>query len=179
MTSQNINLFQTKTTFQPILAMAEKYAKLASTILLSVVFVSGILVTVAFFVFGRQRDAYILERDQLLVQIKKEVSKESLFIMIRNRLISIDAIMNSQISYAPFIDTTIKIIQSFPLTSFTLGEKNSVSITVKVSTLEEATNVLSTILDMERKKEITFPLLQSFSMNEDKIQIGLSFIVVI
>ncbi len=179
MASQNINLFQTKTTLQPALVMTEKYLKVASTILLSVVFSGGLLVTLAFILFGNQRDRLLSEREQLLTQVKREVAKESLFLMVRNRLVAIDAVMASQISYAPFVDTTLKIIQTFPLASFSLGDKNSVNIAVKVSNLQEALHVLTTLLDMEAKKEITQPTLQSFTLDERAIQIGLSFTVVL
>ena len=179
MASQNINLLQTKTTLQPILGMMEQYVRIASMIVLSILFSGGILVGIAFFVFGQKRDSMKVEKEQLLSQVKKDVATESLLVMIRSRIAVIDKIIGKQVSYAPFIDTTMKIIQSYPLSSFSLGEKNTVAITVKVASIEEAMNVLTTIMEMEQKKEIGDPILQSFSIGEEKIQIGLSYTVIL
>jgi hypothetical protein len=179
MASQNINLFQTKTTVQPLLAFLDQYVKIAAVALLAIVFSGGILVGIAFAVFGNQRDTMEIEKQQLLALVKDNVTKESLVLMIRNRLVAVDKIMTTQVSYAPFIDTTIKIIQSFPLSSFSMGGKNSVSIAVNVTNLTEAVDVLKTLMEMEQKKEISNPMLQSFSLDEKKIQIGLSYTVVL
>jgi len=179
MASQNINLLQTKTTLQPILGTIEQYVKIGSMIVLSVLFSGGILVGIVFFVFGQKRDTMKVEKEQLLSQVKNDVAKESLLVMIRSRIAAIDKIMAKQISYAPFIDTTMKVIQSYPLSSFSLGVKNSVAIMVKVASIEEAINVLATIMEMEQKKEIGDPILQSFSIEDEKIQIGLSYTVIL
>lgn len=178
MASQHINLFQSKATNQPILAFVETYIKPATVILLTIVFTGGVMVALAFYFFAQQRDLMELERQQLLVDIKNNSPKESLFLMIRNRLTAVDAILASQVSYTPYIDTTIKIIQSFPLTSFSMGDKNSVAIGVTVTSLPEAVRVLQTMMEMDRRKEITNPVLTTFSMDEKKIQIGLSYTVV-
>ena len=111
MASQNINLLQTKTTLQPILGTIEQYVKIGSMIVLSVLFSGGILVGIVFFVFGQKRDTMKVEKEQLLSQVKNDVAKESLLVMIRSRIAAIDKIMAKQISYAPFIDTTMKVIQ--------------------------------------------------------------------
>jgi len=179
MASQNINLFQTKTTIQPLLEVIERYVKTISVVLLAIVFSGGIMTGIAFYVFGQQRDAMDSERQQLLAEIKNNVAKEGLFVMIRNRLVAVDKIMSTQVSYAPFIDTTIKIIQSFSLSSFSMGGKNSLMITVNVTTLAEAVDVLKTLMEMEQKKEITQPMLESFSLDDKKIQLGLSYTVVL
>lgn len=179
MPSQHINLFQNKTTLQPLFAKLERYLKTGSLIFLSIVFSGGIMVGVAFLVFGQQRDAMESKRQQLLSQVKQQENKEAMVMMIRNRIGAIDAIVNSQVSYAPFIDTTMRVTQSFPLSSFVLGAKNTVIISVNVSTLDEAVRVLSTLLDMEQKHQIANPVLQSFSLNDKNIQIGLSYVVVL
>jgi len=179
MASQNINLFQTKTTVQPVLAFFDQYVKIAAVALLAIVFSGGVIAGVAFTVFGNQRDAMERDKQQLLALVKDNVTKESLILMIRNRLVAVDVIMASQVSYAPFVDTTIKIIQSFPLSSFSMGAKNSVSIAVNVTSLTEAVEVLKTLMEMEQKNEIAYPMLQSFSLDEKKIQIGLSYTVVL
>jgi hypothetical protein len=99
--------------------------------------------------------------------------------MVRARIAAGEKILSTQVSYAPFIDTTIKVLQSFSLSSFSMGQKNSVSITVSVASLTDATRVFATLMDMEKKKEISKPILQSFSMDEKKIQIGLTYTVVL
>jgi len=157
----------------------EQYVRISAIVLLTVVFSGGIMVAIAFLVFGQQRDRMEEERQKLLSQVKTAVAKESLLIMIRGRVGAIDKIFDSQVSYAPFVDTTMNVIQTIPLSSLSMGEKNSVAISVNVVTLEEAMNVLTTLMDMEQKKKITNPVLQSFSMNEGKIQIGLSYTVVL
>lgn len=180
MSSQHINLFQTKTTLRPVLAMIERYVKTVSLVLLSIVFSGGIMVGIAFFVFGNQRDSMEVKKQEVMTQIKKEEGKESLFLMIRNQLGVINAILPTQVSYAPFLDTTMRIIQSFPLSSFSLGAKNSIIISVNVGSTQEAMTVLSTVLDMEQKKQIVNPILQSFTLeHEKKIQLGLSYTVVL
>jgi len=178
MASQNINLFQTKT-LQPILTLIERYARTTAIILLSIVFSGGLIVGIAYIVFGQQRDSMERKKQQLLTQVKSNVAKESMVILIRNRISVIDSIMGTQISYAPFITTTMKVIQSFPLTSFSMGDKNSMTISFKVFSIEEAMGIFTTVLDMEKRKEITNPVLQSFTLNEKGIQIGLSYIVVL
>lgn len=179
MPSQHINLFQTKATLQPIFGTIEQYIRIASMTLISIVFSGGILVMIAYLVFGQQRDTMEREKQQLLVQVKNEAAKETLFVMIRDRLGAIDKIISSQVSYAPFITTTMNVIQSYPLSSFSMGEKNSIVIGVKVTDLEEATHVLTTLMDMEKRKEIANPVLQSFSLDEKGIQVELLYTVVL
>lgn len=177
--TQNINLFQTKTQYQPVLIKIEQYVRIVAIGVLTILFSGGLIVGASFFIFGSQRDATKRDRDALLVRLKNEVGKESMVTMIRGRIKSIDAILKSQISYAPVIDTTIKLAQSFPITSFAMGEKNSVTLTVNVTTLDEAMAVLSTLMTMEQRKEIVSPILQTFSMDPNKIQIGLMYTVVL
>ncbi|KKT46583.1 MAG: hypothetical protein UW37_C0021G0008 [Candidatus Gottesmanbacteria bacterium GW2011_GWA2_44_17] len=179
MPSQNINLFQTKTTLQPFFGSIEEYIRIASIIVLTIVFSGTVMAGIAFLVFGQKKDSMEKEKQQLIQQVKDNVAKESLLVMVRKRLVSVDTIMGTQVSFAPFITTTMKIIQSFPLSSFSMGQKNSVSISVHVATLEEAVAVLSTLMEMEQQKEIGNPVLQSFSMDGNKIQIGLSYTVIL
>lgn len=179
MATQNINLFQTKTKFQPFLVTLEQYIRISSIILLSIVFSVGILVGLAFLMFGQQRDRMELEKQQLLTEIKNNTAKESLLLMVRKRIEGIDAVLATQQSLAPFIDTTMSVIQSFTLTSFSMGEKNTVHISVKVDSLEEAMSVLTMLLQMEQKKEIVYPILESLSLDPTKIQIGLTYTVVL
>ena len=179
MASQNINLFQTKTKFQPFLVTVEQYIRIISITLLSIVFSVGILVGLAFLVFGQQRDRMELQKQQLLLEIKNNAAKESLLFMVRKRIEGIDAVLNTQLSYAPFIDTTMTIIQSFPLASFSMGDKNTVHISVKVDSLADAVSVLTVLMEMEQKKEIAYPILESLSLDPGKIQIGLTYTVVL
>jgi|GEM_PF-5576339 len=179
MVSQNINLLQTKTAVQPFLAFVQQYVKVATVVLLTIVFSGGIMVGIAFFFFGQRRDAMETERQQLLAQVKDNVAKESLLLMIRTRVMAIDKIFATQVSYAPFIDTTIKVIQSFSLSSFSMGANNSVSILVHVTSLSEAVDVLKILMEMEQKREISNPILQTFLLEGENIQIGLSYTVVL
>jgi hypothetical protein len=179
MASQNINLFQAKTTVQPIFSFIERSVKIVALSLLSVVVSGSLMVALSFYVFGQQKDTMEAEKQQFLSRIKEYVAKESLLVMMRNRLVAVDKIVATQVAYAPYIDTTMKIIQSFSLTSFSLDPKNAVSISVSVTTMDEAMGVLKTLMDMEQRKEITTPILQSFVMDKETIKIGLSYFVVL
>lgn len=155
-----------------------QYIKAASIILCTIVIVGGVVVAIAFLAFGNQRDAMVTQKQTILAQIKENAAEENLVVMLHARIGSIDKIIASQVSYAPFIDTTMFLLQSVPLKSFSLGEKNSVSISVETQTLEEAINVMKTLLTMEENKKIAYPVLKSFTMEKNKIQLGLSFTIV-
>lgn len=180
MASQDINLLQTKSDFHPVLNILERYVPVIAVGLVSLAAVAGVLLGLAFFLLTGQRDALGNERKQLVTQIEGDVKKESLLLLVRSRLSTLSTIIETQRSFVPYIDSTLSIVKSYTLTSFALGQNNTVNVTITVWSLQDAIDVLSTVMALEKNHTITNPVLTSCTIDGDgKIELGLSYTVVL
>ena len=180
MANSGINLLQTKSDFNPLFALVKRYIVWVSMGMIGIVLVSGIGISLAFFYLQSQRETFLVTEKRLSTEIESQSVKEALLTGVASRLTAIEKILAEQHSYVPYIDTTLKIIKTYTLSSFALGENHSMSIGITVSTLEEAVDVFTTVMSMEHMHMIHSPILESFSMKESGIfDIKISYIVIL
>jgi hypothetical protein len=179
MASSDINLLQTKTESQSMIGLVGRYIRIVSVGIVSTVLIAGFLLGLTWYLMSAKRDGLLAEKKQVMAQIEQDKQKESLLMLVRDRLTSIGSIIDTQKSFAPYIDTTLTILKSYTLSSFGLGEKNTVNVTITVRSLDDAMEVLTTIMGMEANHMINHPILKTFMMEGGKIQLGLAYTVVI
>lgn len=178
--ASGINLFQTKTQLSPALAEAEQYVRIIALALLAVLCAGGIVIGSLFIFFEKQKNTLEGERRQALGTIEGYINKETMLVVIHERLNFIDRVFATQQSFAPFIDTTIKIIGTRPLTSFSLGEQNTVSIALSLSSMNEAVTIISGIMGLESSGLIKNTIIDFLTLDENEtVKLGVSYKVIL
>lgn len=181
MASSDINLLQTKTTNSLFGRDSENVVRIITIVVLSVTFVFGILAGSAYVLLDSQQKTLEQTKNQFTTVIKEYQEKESMLVATTSRLSLIQQIIKTQRSYAPYIDTTIKILApSYRLSSFSVGKDNTVNMTVDVNSISEAVDMLRTVLTMQDDRMITNLVLNSFSLdNQGKISVSISYTVIL
>ncbi|MFZ2024962.1 MAG: hypothetical protein WAV51_01590 [Microgenomates group bacterium] len=180
MESNSINLFQNQVVYSPKLALIERFLRTARYIFLSFVFGVGIITLIVYFVFQLQHQSLDTKREELYTIVKNDVTKEALLLSLRSRVSALKKIMTYQISIAPYIDTTLLIAVPPRLTSFSLGEANSIHIGVEAATVEEAITVMETVIQLTNDNKIKNPTVTSILLNKDAtVTLGFTYTVVL
>ena len=175
-----INLFQSKAELSPFWSMIEHTLEKLRIVLIFVFLGVGVSV-ISLYVFATmQKKTLASQQSQLMTIVTQYADKEIMLRALRARVISLQTIMKQQVSIAPYIDTTLLIAQPPTLTSFSIGEKNSVSISVKMTTMDNAVSLIQTVVTLTNTHKILHPLLTSFSIDKDgTITMGLSYGVIL
>lgn len=181
MASSDINLLQTKSTTSLFGKDVESLVRIIAILVLSITFAVGLLVAGAYVMLQSQKGTLDQTKNQFLQTISDNKEKESILTAINSRLSLIQKIMDSQHSYAPYIDTTLKILTpAYTLSSFSIGKDNAVNMTVDVNSVGDAMEMLTTIMKMEDAHMIKNPVLNSFSLEEGgKISVAVSYTVIL
>lgn len=162
-----INLFQTQVVFSPKLLVIERYLRTARYVLLSLIFGIGLVTLIVYGIFSLQQTSLDGKRQALYAAVKQEVVKEGMLLALRSRVQALKKIMTYQISIAPYIDTTLLIAAPPRLSSFSLGEANSIHIGVNTQNVDEAITIISTVMQLTNENKIKNPLLTSILLNKD------------
>lgn len=180
MEKRPINLFQNQMTFSPKLTVLERYLRMARNVFLYGIFGLGILTLAVYGIFFFQQRSLNTERQALYDEVKQEVTKEAMLLALRARISSLKKIMTYQISIAPYIDTALLIAAPPKLSSFSLGDANSVRITVEARNVDDAVTVVSSVISLANDRKIKNPTLTSVNLNKDAtLTLGFSYITIL
>jgi len=175
-----INLFQNQVAFSPTLVVVERYLRVARYVVLSLIFGIGLLTLSIYFIFQFQKRSLDTKRQVLYQAVQKDITKEAMLLSLRARVSALKKIMAYQISIAPYIDTTLSIAAPPRLSSFSLGEGNSVHIEVDVDTITEAVSIVQTVIQLANEHKIKNPTMTSIILNKDaKVTLGFTYTVVL
>lgn len=178
--SNPINLFQSKAQLSPFWSVIERYLRISRAILIFILLGCGVTIISLYIFASMQKKTLQAQQTQLLTMVTQYADKEVMFRTLRARVLSLQSIMKQQISIAPYIDTTLLIAQPPALTAFSVGEKNSVSISVKMTSMDEAVKLVNTVITLTNDKKILHPILSSFSIDKDgSISVGLAYGVIL
>jgi len=180
MESNSINLFQNQAVYSPKLALVERFLRTARYLCLAMVFGVGAITLIVYVVFQLQHRSLDAKRQDLYATVKNEVTKEAMLLSLRSRVQALKKIMTYQISIAPYIDTTLLIAAPPRLTSFSLGDANSIHIGVEAATVEEAIAVMQTVVQLANSNKIKNPTVTSILLNKDAtVTLGFTYTVVL
>ena len=180
MENNPINLFQSQAIVSPKLAILERYLRGARTFLLFIVAGIGAITLIVFVIFSLQRKALDGQRQELFAIVKENVVKEALLLTLRARVASLKKIMTYQISIAPYIDTTLLIATPPSLSSFSLGDGNSIHIGVEAQNVEDAISVMQTVMQLTNDNKIKNPTVTSILLNKDAtVSLGFTYTVIL
>ncbi len=175
-----INLFQSQVSYSPVLSMAERYLRTARYILLFILMGVGVATLSVFFVLRLQQQSLDTQRKTLFASVSENMTKEAMLLALRSRVTSLKKIMLFQVSIAPYIDTTLLIAAPPRLTSFSLGDGNSVHIAIETKTLEEAITIVKTVLRLTNENKIKNSTITSIILNKDgTVTMGFMYITVL
>lgn len=177
---KSINLFDAKVSLTPIWQVVEKYLLISRQYLLGFVLIAGIALMATYGVVlfrVKQLDA---DQKQLTQIIQTQQVKEGLLLALRARITSLKKILDVQFSVAPYIDTTLLLARPPELTSFSIGEKNTVQISVKLPTIEGAVSLVERVVKLVNENRIRNPNLTSLSVDkEGSIMMGITYSVLL
>jgi hypothetical protein len=177
---KSINLFDTKANLTPAWQMVEKYLLLSRQYLLGAVLVSGVILMIIYGIVRFRSAQLDTDQRQLAQIIESQSVKEGLLLALRARISSLKKIMDVQFSVAPYIDTTLLLARPPLLRSFSIGEKNTVQISVSLPTISDAVSMMETIVKLVNENSIRNPNLTSLSIDKSGIvTMGISYAVLL
>ena len=180
MENNPINLFQSQSAISPKLAMFERYLHGMRTFLLFIVVGIGTVTLIVYSIFFFQRKILDGQRQELFTGVQENVVKEALLLTLRARVSSLKKIMAYQISIAPYIDTTLLIAAPPRLSSFSLGDGNSIHIGVETQSVEDAVSVIQTVMQLTNDNKIKNPTITSILLNKDAtVTLGFTYTVIL
>lgn len=177
---QTINLFQAKSDFSPLFSNVQRYTKIFGIACVLIILASG--VGIAFFsnvISGRQ-ESLKKEQETLEKEIENQTEKERMIEDIRARLHAISVINKLKESPVPFIDTLLIISPDAKnISSFLINDKSSVTISIKVTSMDEAMEMTEHLMMLAEQKKIRNPELNSMTMDVDgNIQMNVTYQVI-
>lgn len=177
---KSINLFDTKTSLTPVWQMVEKYLLISRQFLLGFVLIAGCILVATYGVVRFRTTQLDAEQKQLTQTIQTQKVKEGLLLALRARISSLKKIMDVQFSVAPYIDTTLLLSRPPLLRSFTIGEKNTVQISVTLPNIGDAVSLMTNVVKLVNDNSIRNPNLTSLSVDKDgSVTLGLSYSVLL
>lgn len=177
---KSINLFDTKASLTPGWILAEKYLILLRQYFLGFILIAGILLVGTYGIVRLQKAKLDREEQQLATAIQSEHAKEGLLLALRARIASLKKILDVQLSVAPYIDTTLLLARPPRLTSFSIGDKNTVQISVELPDIGEAVSMMEVILQLVSENKIRNANLTSLTINKDgSVMMGIMYQVVL
>jgi hypothetical protein len=177
---KSINLFDAKVSLTPIWQVIEKYLLISRQYLLGFVLIAGIALMATYGVVRFRITKLDADQKQLTQIIQTQKVKEGLLLALRARITSLKKILDVQFSVAPYIDTTLLLARPPELTSFSIGEKNTVQISVKLPTIEGAVSLMEMVVKLVNENRIRNPNLTSLSVDkEGLIMMGITYSVLL
>lgn len=177
---KSINLFDTKASLSPGWQLVEKYLLLIRQYLLGFVLVVGIVLVVTYSVVRFRVMQLDIDQKQFSQTIQNQSVKEGLLLALRARITSLKKILDAQLSVAPYIDTTLLLARPPELTSFSIGEKNTVQISVDLPDIGQAVSMMEGVVKLVEENKIRTPNLTSLTVDKDGfIKMGITYSVLL
>ncbi len=177
---KSINLFDTKASLSPTWQIIEKYLIVVRYYLLGFVCIVGVVLVVAYGVIRMRTSQLDVTEKQLFQTIQNQNMKEGMLLALRARITALKNILTVQFSVAPYIDTTLLLARPPQLTSFSIGEKNTVQISVELPTMSDAVSLMETIVKLVDENKIRIPNLTSLTVNKNgSIMMGITYSVIL
>lgn len=176
MKSSDINLLKAKTMLTPQLVAIEGQLRTASLVLLIALFSTGIFFGVGYVILRRQYTTVSVQKQSLMTAIAGQLRKEGFYISLKDRLVIIGRILEGQRSWLGVLDLIDRVIGTGARTSFTVNERDEVSLSITNNTLEETFGVVERILIEVASKTIANPILESVQYQKGGVvQVSLTF----
>ena len=177
---KSINLFDTKASLTPVWQTVEKYLLVIRQYLLGFVLAIGIVLVVTYGVIRIRTMQLDTDQKQLSQTIQNQSAKEGQLVILRARITSLKKILDAQLSVAPYIDTTLLLARPPSLTSFSIGELNTVQISVAFPAVDQAVSMMEAVVRLVEENKIRNPNLTSLTVGKDgSIMMGITYSVLL
>lgn len=176
MKSSDINLLKAKTMLTPQLVAIEGQLRVASLALLLLLLSAGMFFGVGYVILRRQYEAVSRQKQLLMTAIQNELPKEGYWASVKDRIAVTGRIIEEQRLWQGVLDLIDRVTASGSRTSFTINEKDEVSLSITNSTLEDTLGVVNRMLAEVAAKTMANPILESIHYQQDgTVQVSLTF----
>ncbi len=174
--SSDINLLKAKTMLTPQLLAMEGQLRTASLLLLVILLAVGIFFGVGYVVLRRGHDRLLTQKQALMTAIGGELAKEGFYTSLKDRLAIAGKILEGQRSWLGVLDLIDRVTATGARTSFTVNEKDEVSVTITNDTLEDTFGLVGRVLAEAAAKTIANPVLDAVQYQKDgTVRVSLTF----
>lgn len=178
-TSNNINLLQSKAGLPPQIVALEKKLRLAGYFALAILIFLGVSTAISYFYLQNQKNTLTGEKTKLTRRIDEQKQKEGLLLSVRQRLATTDKILINQSPWAQTLEMAANIALPPKLNAIAIDEQNKTSLTLEADSLEETLEMVNTLINTAQQKRLQNPELVSLQLDKNgEVQITLSFIPV-
>jgi len=179
-TKTSVNLFQAQANLPPVLSFIEGYLRKIRFVLLTFIVCTGLVILGLHLYLSNRINTLEGRKTQLTAAVQQQVTTEAMLFTLRVRIAALKKILLFQKSIAPYIDVTMGLASPPRLTSFSLGENNKVQISVYLTSMNEAVELMKKIVDFTNAGKIRNPGLISFSIEKNGfITMGIVYTVIL
>lgn len=173
--STDINLLKAKTLLTPQMLLIEEQLRKSSLIFLGLLLVVGMFFGVGYLILRQKYEGLFQKRQAAKVAIAGEIRKEGLLMSIKDRLVLVKKVLDSQESWPEVLVLTARIMGG-KNTSFSINGKREIGLSIKTDSLEEAFIVVDQVLTEANAKTLVKPVLDGVQYQKDgKVNLSLTF----
>lgn len=177
MKSSDINLLKAKTLLTPQMLAIEEQLRRASLIFLLFLLGTGIFFSVGYLILRRSHEGLVADKQAVMTAISAQTRKEGLSLSIKDRLTIAGKIIEQEKSWIAVLDLIERIVGSGKHTSFTVNDKEEVSLSINTASLEEAFVVVDHVLTESKTKALAHPILDTVQYQKDgSVRLSLTFV---
>lgn len=179
MAKDDINLLKTKTGLSPQLAALAEKLRVASLVALVFLLLLGIVVTSSFILVTSRYRALEAEKVRLSRQITADSHKEGLLMAVKHRAAIVEKALASLLPWGTALDMVERIALLSTISSVTVDEVGEVTILLKLVSLNDALNLVRSVMALTEEQALRRPKLTALSLQEDGyVELGISFLPV-
>lgn len=164
---KSINLIPTTIENTPELAVFFGILQKVTVGSLMLLIGSGLIVAGTFAYFSAVHTRLLGEKDRIVATINQQSIKEGLLLSAKQRIEVIDKIVAAQKHFTTLFAIVGDLRAVGILTSLTLDDTDTATMTVLVNTIEDAVSLVDALLAHEKSHTLTKPALASFALSKD------------
>lgn len=173
----HINLFKSESSISPQLEGIQEQLRVIGYGAIGIFLLVGLVVGVTFVVMQAQYQSLTNSKTQLIERINRESQKEGLLVSLKDRIKVVDKAIASQKPWSSLLDTILPLIPPPRLTNIGVDDEDRITITVRLPSIEESMNIVTTMLQLAIEQKIRNPQLTGFSFDKDGgVRMSLSFL---
>ena len=177
---ETINLIRTKTATSPQLDMVTALLRTLSLWALSVLMVSGIIVSGIFYYLRGREQELTNVKQQISATITQNTTKEGLLLTLKQRVSLTGKVLGVQHPVGKVFDMLATFISPGQMSSVSVDDHNKVILTVRAQSIADVVSIADTLVNQAAAKTVRAPQLVSLSLGHTGgVDVTLSFVIVL
>lgn len=173
----DINLIKTATEFSGEFMVLQERLRLGSVIATGALLLVGLILGGMYFFLQTRLTTLKAQESTLTSTLTKSSVKEGLYLSFKDRVSIVSKVMKLQMPHAGVLNSLRTIAPAGALSAFSVDEKNTVTTSITVSSVEDLGTFVANILKVAKSGGIKNPILEGVTLEKGgTFKMTLSFV---